>query len=290
MVDHRPRRRAARARGRASSTTAARARSLGIAGDMTRPEDVERAVGETIERFGAHRRARHLRGLARRAGCSRTSPRSSGCAVAEPQVHGLRALLPRRAPAHARARQRQHRARGRQRRPQAELLGDDGGRRQRGRPQLRVLARRAVRPRTASASTPSTPGRWTPTAGTGWRRPSRATRASTSERAHELAVALDPARAHLHARGGRQPRRLPRLAAGELRQRRPHPDRRRPAQGDHGRRRRGARRGRGAAGEVPQRDHGRRAARRAVRRSVSDVERVAPCLPGARIEGRDGDD
>ena len=56
----------------------------------------------------------------------------------------------------------------------------------------------------------------------------------TQERAHELAEQSIPLRPHLRAGGGRGAGHLPRLAAGQLHQRRPHPDRRGAAQGDHG--------------------------------------------------------
>ncbi len=56
----------------------------------------------------------------------------------------------------------------------------------------------------------------------------------SQDRAHELARAVHPVRPHLRAGRGRGAGDLPRLAAGQLHQRRPHPDRRGPAQSDHG--------------------------------------------------------
>ena len=111
---------------------------------------VERTVEQATERLGRDRHARDVCGqLPGRP--ARGAHRGGLAREPEPQVHGLRAHVPRRDPAHARQRGRERRPRGRQRRPEAELLGDDRGRGQRRRPELRVLARRAVRPPTGSA-------------------------------------------------------------------------------------------------------------------------------------------
>ena len=238
-------------------------RVLGVRGDMSGQRG-HRARGRGDDRaLRAHRRARHVRGhLARRP--AREPHRGGVVRQPEPEVHGLRALLPRGDPAHARARQRGDRARRRQRRPEAELLGDDRRRGERGRHQLRVVARRAVRPEGHPREHRQPRARSTPTAGTASRRRSRATRASTSRRPRPRRL-VDPARADLHAAGGREPRRVPRLAARELRQRRAHPDRRRAAQGAHGhpgRRARDGRRPRGTRAPCASRTRSRSTSRR----------------------------
>ena len=91
-----------------------------------------------------HRHPGDLRGqLARRvAGGSDRRPVD---VQPEPEVHGLRPHGARRHRADARAGQRFDRAGRRERRAQAQLLGDDRGRGERGGHQLRVVGRRAVR-------------------------------------------------------------------------------------------------------------------------------------------------